>query len=157
MPKPPKTRCGNQWTEARFKGFIISALRRASSRWSPKYTCKKNAKIAYNRYECALCREIVGNKNIKVDHIEPVVDPKVGFIGYDEFIKRLFVEIEGFQAVCTFCHQKKTNSEREQRETHTPKKSKQEEGYSQSHLFKAAKGTTSDLSNMSRLCQEAVD
>jgi len=135
MPKAPKTRCNGQWTEARFKGFIISALRRASSRWSPKYTCKKNAKIAYNKYVCSLCREIVGNKNIKVDHIEPVVDPEKGFQGYDEFIKRLFVEIEGYQCLCIYCHQKKTNAEREQRETHTPKKSKQEKSSTEPNLF----------------------
>ena len=115
MTKAPKTRCNGQWTEARFKGFIVSALRRASSRWSPKYTCKKEAKRGYNKYECALCHEIVGNKNIKVDHIDPVVDPEVGFIGYDEFIKRLFVEIDGYQAICTHCHQKKTNAEKELR------------------------------------------
>ena len=108
-----KPYCNGQWTEARFKGFIISALRRASSRWAPKYTCRKNSKRGYNKYECALCHEIVGNKHIKVDHIDPVIDPNVGFISYDEFIRRLFVELPGYQAICTYCHDKKTASERE--------------------------------------------
>ena len=113
--KPEKPYCNGQWTEARFKGFVVSALRRASSRWAPKYTCKKNARSGRNQYTCALCKQVVGNKDIKIDHIEPVVDPALGFQGYDEFIKRLFVELDGYQAICVSCHQIKTNKERELR------------------------------------------
>ena len=113
--KPPKTRNGNQWTEARFKGFIVSALRRASGRWGPKFACKKKARIARNAYICAQCSGIVGNSQIKIDHIEPVVDPTRGFQGYDTFISRLFVELEGYQAICIPCHNTKTQVEREQR------------------------------------------
>lgn len=32
-----------QWTEARFRSFIISALRSASQRWGPKTKCIKEA------------------------------------------------------------------------------------------------------------------
>ena len=110
-----KPYCNGQWTEARFKGFVVSALRRASSRWAPKYTCKKNARTGRNQYVCASCKAVVGNKDIKIDHIEPVVDPALGFQGYDQFVKRLFVELDGYQAICVPCHQLKTNQEKELR------------------------------------------
>jgi len=112
-----KPHCNGQWTDARKRSFIVSALRRASSRWAPKYTCKKNARSGRNQYTCALCKQVVGNKDIKIDHIEPVVDPEKGFQGYDEFIKRLFVELDGYQAICITCHQIKTNNERQRRRT----------------------------------------
>ena len=73
--------------------------------------------IRDSQYTCALCKQVVGNKDIKIDHIEPVVDPALGFQGYDEFIKRLFVELDGYQAICITCHQIKTNNERQRRRT----------------------------------------
>lgn len=114
----PKTRCNGQWTESRFASFIKSALRGASSRWSPKYECKKKAKIAYNTYVCVSCKKQVGNKEIKIDHINPVVDPEKGFTTWDEYIERLFVELEGYQALCTTCHDIKTQQERTIRKQH---------------------------------------
>jgi len=108
----PKTRCNGQWTEARFESFIKSALRRASSRWSPKYECKKKAKVAYNTYVCASCKKQYGNKEIRIDHILPVVDPTEGWQSWDIYIERLFVEVDGYQALCNDCHDKKTEAER---------------------------------------------
>lgn len=110
-----KPYCNGQWTKARFKGFITSALRRASSRWAPKYTCKKKARVARNTYVCAQCHRKVGNKDIKIDHINPVVDPEMGFQTWDIFIERLFVELEGYQAICKDCHHTKTQLERKKR------------------------------------------
>ena len=120
-PKPPKTRNNGQWTEARFSSFIKSALRSASNRWGPKHLCMKKARVGYGKYECCACKEIVGPKQIKVDHIEPVVSTEHGFNGWDEYIARMFVEVEGFQAICKLCHQIKTNSEREQRKINKSK------------------------------------
>ena len=80
-----------KWSSARFRSFITSALRRASSRWGPKYGAKKAARVARNSYKCAACSSIVPNKEAKVDHVHPVVDPVRGFVSWDEFIARLFV------------------------------------------------------------------
>lgn len=110
-----KPYCNGQWTKARFKSFITSALRRASSRWAPKYTCKKNARTARNTYKCSLCNKSVGNKDIKIDHIYPVVDPTKGFESWDKFIERLFVELDGYQAICITCHKIKSKEENLQR------------------------------------------
>lgn len=108
-------RCNGAWTDARFRSFIVSALRRASSRWAPKYGAKKAARVARNSYKCAACSSIVPNKEAKVDHVHPVVDPVRGFVSWDEFIARLFVERDGYQILCQACHAVKTAKEREVR------------------------------------------
>jgi hypothetical protein len=53
-------------------------------------------------------------KNIVADHREPIV-PVTGFISYDSWIERCFIELEGFQALCHKCHSDKSSQEREQR------------------------------------------
>lgn len=124
-----KPRNGGQWTEARFNSFIKGALRAASSRWGPKYETKKNARIKRGVYLCAGyyrdSHEVpaslppkpgnIRRRQVAVDHIEPVVDPKVGFVDWDEVVKRMFVEVEGFQLLCPECHDNKTADERSER------------------------------------------
>lgn len=120
--KPAKTRCGGQWTPARFSSFIKSALRSASNRWQPKYQCKKDARTARNTYTCAGCKKSYPSKSVRVDHIEPVVDTKRGFRTWDEYIERMFVERDGFQLLCMECHDFKTSLEKATRkETKTNK------------------------------------
>lgn len=118
-----KTRNSGQWTEARFRSFIISALRKAP--WPPKFEAKKLAKVGYNQYKCAKCGNIGPatleplegksrrRNNADVDHIEPVVDPSVGFVDWNTFIERLYCEVEGFQVLCWECHTEVTAEERE--------------------------------------------
>ena len=110
-----KPYCNGQWTKARFRSFIISALRRASCRWAPKYTARKAARIARNAYRCAACAKVVPNKEVAVDHIRPVVDPSRGFTTWDDYIARMFVEADGYQVICKSCHLTKTQAERQQR------------------------------------------
>ena len=104
--------CGGRWTAARKHSFIVSALRRASGRWAPKNDAKAAARIARNTYRCASCAKTFGNSDIHIDHIIPVVDPAIGFSTWDSFIARLFVEIDGFRAVCTTCHSEITAKQR---------------------------------------------
>ena len=113
----PKVRCGGRWTESAFTSFIKNALRAASSRWAPKYDCLKAARVARGKYKCAACGELFGPKEVKVDHIEPVVDPVTGFLDWNEYIKRLFVEITGYQTLCVGCHHEKSIAENERRRT----------------------------------------
>lgn len=120
-PRPGLHRPRNdgQWTEPRFKAFIMTALRNA--RWGPKYRCieaafrRKGTNPATGKpcklHECSKCHRLVPQKNIQADHIEPVIPPG-GFVDWNTTIERMFVEKEGFQALCKDCHQLITNMER---------------------------------------------
>lgn len=116
---------GGLWTPARFRSFVTSALRTASQRWPPKFEALKNAlegrkvnqktgKLA-NHYRCAACDGLFVSSDVNVDHIKPVVDPKRGFKTWDEYIDRLFCELDNFQVLCRPCHKDKTQKEKEQR------------------------------------------
>ena len=113
-------------TEAGFKAFIISALRKASMYWKPKNECLRRARVSKWMYLCAWCERIVPGtlpplpwkkkrtRNILADHIDPIVNPVVGFEGYDVWIARCFIEVEWFQALCKECHDIKTLWEKRQ-------------------------------------------
>jgi 5-methylcytosine-specific restriction endonuclease McrA len=118
----PKTRCGGRWTEARFDSFIRSLLRNGTRRWGPISDALKAARIKRGFYKCAGCKQEVPAsiklegkrvKNATVDHIEPIVNPDVGFEGYDKLINRMFCEADNLQVLCHDCHKAKTLDERE--------------------------------------------
>jgi len=122
-----KPRNGGEWTEARYRSFVTSALRSASRRWPPKYAAlrdallgrkenKKTGKLAQH-YRCAACTgEFVAN-DVQVDHIHPVVDPDVGFVSWDKYIENMYCEVVGFQILCLDCHKAKTLSEKLKRKS----------------------------------------
>jgi hypothetical protein len=115
-----KPRNGGTWTESRFHSFVKGALRAASAKWGPRFACIKRANVGYGKYKCDQCGEVgpptlpppEGKsrriQNIIADHIDPVID-----VSWDELIKSLFVEVEGFQAICHKCHSIKTKEERD--------------------------------------------
>ena len=117
-----KTRCNNMWTEARFKSFVKGSLRQATMKWAPIQTVKKKARTRRGFYLCAECGQEVPAttkadrkrvKNIHVDHIETVVDPAVGWQGWDVLIERLFCEEEGLRVLCAACHKVVTDEEKQ--------------------------------------------
>ena len=75
---------------------------------------KKTGKLAMH-YKCAKCKKHFVAADVQVDHVLPVVDPKVGFVGWDSFIDRIFCEIENLQILCQSCHNVKTQTEKEER------------------------------------------
>lgn len=93
------------------KSWLIPKLRRLSYQWPPKNEAKKRARVARGKYKCAGCGGVFGPKEIQMDHIKPVVDPKIGFEDFGKYVESLFCSIENYQALCTLCHQKKTDSE----------------------------------------------
>ena len=94
-------------------------------RWPPKYEALKLAGVGKKEnkrsgrqaehYECASCNNHFIAKDVQVDHIEPVVDPKEGFVGWEVYFDRLFCEAENLQVLCTPCHKVKTAEERKAR------------------------------------------
>lgn len=97
------------------KRFLISILRRATYRWPARSDALKQARKERNCYECAMCHDFYKNNQVVLDHILPVVDPKTGFTNWDDYINRMFPEKEGFQVLCSNCHDIKTTLEDEMR------------------------------------------
>lgn len=97
------------------KRFLISILRRATYRWPPRSEALKEGRKERNTYQCAMCNDMFKNNEIVLDHVKPVVDPKTGFTTWDEYIDRMFPEKQGFQVLCSGCHDIKTELEDEMR------------------------------------------
>ncbi len=113
------------WTQAKFNSFIKNALRSATMKWPPKYEVKKKARTKRGWYLCNGCKEEIpasiqaeakkGKKrksNTYIDHIEPIIDPYIGFVDWNTVIERMFVGEEGLQLLCKMCHDIKTKKER---------------------------------------------
>ena len=119
-----KSRNG-EWTDARWKSFVVSVLRSGTRRYPPKYETlnaaktekKVNAKTGRiaQHYKCAVCLSTFPAKDVQVDHIDPVVCLKKGFVDWDTYIKRMYVAADGLQVLCKPCHLIKSNEERKQR------------------------------------------
>ena len=115
-----KTRNNGQWTEARYRSFIRSALRSAWQRWSPNHLTKKNARVGYGEYMCAGYNTephvtgasvVIDGKrknNIFTDHIKPVG----GDGDWNLVIENLFCETDNLQLLCKECHDQKSKDER---------------------------------------------
>ena len=109
------------WTTGRRKAFIISTLRGGFRRYPPKYEVLRKACVGVmlnaktgrmaKHYTCATCIVPFPAKEVQVDHIEPIVDPLVGFINFDVFAEKLFCEEDNLQVLCKPCHLKKTKVE----------------------------------------------
>jgi 5-methylcytosine-specific restriction endonuclease McrA len=121
LTKVEKTRADGEWTEAKFISFVKSQLRNGSQKWPPKHKVMQAAKVARGVYECAGCGQHVpyttkkgdGRKrNIFVDHVEPIVNPAVGFTTWDDFINNLYCDSSNLQLLCDECHTKKSAEER---------------------------------------------
>jgi hypothetical protein len=114
---------------------IFSAVKKANRR-ERKVTNKDGSVSTALRweYQCAHCKKwhpekIKGKVQMALDHVSPVINPETGFIGFADYIDRMFAgmkvwdEEKGFdidifkhfQLLCKECHQFKTNSELIQR------------------------------------------
>lgn len=111
-------------TEAGFKGWILSALRSLTRKWKPasdawNINTRAKPKSVPGRHriehQCAHCLKWGPRKTkkntwgIELDHLIPIGGYKHGF---DAWIVKAFVEVEGFQKLCTTCHRIKTNKEK---------------------------------------------
>jgi len=113
------------WTDARFKNWIISLLRRGTLRFPNRTIALNNAKRGKKinkltgrlamHYECFKCKEHVTLSNTHVDHNPPVVCPKEGFVNFDTYIERMFAPVKVWRVSCKSCHAKITEKETKQR------------------------------------------
>lgn len=116
--KSENARNAGRWTEARFRSFIVSALRAAFRRWGPKHDAlagafsgskinKKSGRQA-KHYQCIECAKHFPQKEVQVDHKIPIAPYK----DWNEFIEKLFCEADNLQVLCKPCHKEKTKKER---------------------------------------------
>lgn len=113
------------WTDAKWKGWIVSLLRRGTMRFPNRNdalraakTIKKINKLTgrlAQHYRCAKCKKEFSAKGVVVDHINPVVDTNQGFVDWNTFIERMFCPIENLQVLCVDCHNVKTAKEKGKR------------------------------------------
>lgn len=110
--------------DTKLKAFIINTLRRASFRHKPRGEAKKRFKVKVGEfstgrakygYRCIDCEEVFKSKEIKMDHIDAVVDPIHGFTGFDDYVERMFCDEDGFASLCPADHDKKTAIEKDYR------------------------------------------
>lgn len=118
-----------------FRTWMTWQLRRISYLWPPRQQAFRDAQVSWNDfkrrpgispakitrrirnfYRCALCQKVFPRKLVSADHIMPVVNPKKGWQGWDEYIERLFCPVDGFQIICKDDHDEKTASERKVRQ-----------------------------------------
>lgn len=91
--------------------WLMHEIRRLHSKWKPRKNVKVNARISRGKYKCLKCEGIYGPREIDLDHIEPVISVEEGFIDWNTYINRLFVDEEGYQVLCKSCHKQKTHEE----------------------------------------------
>ena len=105
-------RAGGEWSEARYWGFIRTALRQASMRWPPivrqALTAARRPYVGPNprqkwEYRCACCRRWLMRKDVEVDHIEPCGSLRCKD-DIAQFVTRLFCEPERLRILCEKCH-----------------------------------------------------
>ncbi len=117
------------WSDAKWKGWIVSLLRRGTMRYPPRNECLKAAKTEKKinvktgrmaqHYQCAGCGGEFPAKGICVDHINPIIQPGIGFTTWDEYIERMFCPITNLQPLCKLCHDEKTRKEKDDKKSYS--------------------------------------
>ena len=109
---------GGRWSEARFKSFLRSNLRKAWVKWPPRSDCLEHARRESQsdnkrlkwEYECAICHTWHKGSEVQVDHIH-----ECGNINsLLAFVATLFSEEDNLRVVCKGCHQVKTSVTRKE-------------------------------------------
>jgi len=116
IKKPPKWNSNAAFRGALRRAFIrspqIKAVMVAARKEEVKYN--KDGSIAKQKavfYQCAVCKQWFKGEHVAVDHIDPVINPKTGFVNWDVFIERLDCSVDNLQVICSYTkkHQDKTH------------------------------------------------
>ena len=125
--KTPPCELHPPWTEARFKSFLKSGLRKMSTRWPPAQEIMKLHRRPYTgddkrtkwEYQCSDCEQWFKQKEIHRDHIEAVGGFSQDWEKWPEELgqiaERMFCSVDGFQLLCHSCHLRRTNEQRQEK------------------------------------------
>jgi len=119
-------------TQAKFINAVISGIRTAFARYSPKYeTVLKLSRVEADRYnkdgsvskvpdvgyKCNICSQVA--KKVDIDHIDPVIpaDKARSDMAIGEILNRIDCDIDNLQVICESCHDLKTTEERKLRKS----------------------------------------
>lgn len=91
--------------------FLFAGLRRLSRFYPVKNEALRLARKSPGNYECAACKKLFKIGDVVVDHIDPVIDPKAGFVDWNTYIDRLFCPLSNLQCLCDWCHKIKSAAE----------------------------------------------
>lgn len=111
-------------TDPKLKTKITAALRKLSYQWEVRKKVMDKAKTRtlmgnfkngnpkyVNLYKCNSCHKQFKSTEVQVDHVEPVIDPSIGFRDWNTYIDRLFCAVSNLQVLCKRCHNIKTKQE----------------------------------------------
>jgi hypothetical protein len=98
----------------KFQSWLKAHLRTASKYWPEKTKVYHRVKQGRGEYKCEACGIVLPQKQLQIDHIEPVIDI-TGFHDWNTYIERLFCDSSKLQALCKPCHMNKSRIENEKR------------------------------------------
>jgi 5-methylcytosine-specific restriction endonuclease McrA len=135
--------------DAKTKARLVNAARKLSRWHKPRLAAKKKAQVDKALFLCSACGTLCyeGKSQIRffeykekykkyrlvmeaphMDHIDPVVDPLVGFPylsdgwpDFNTYFRRMFTEEANFIALCQSCHKTKTIAENQIRKQNRKK------------------------------------
>lgn len=127
--------------------YRIQAALRNVFRFSPALReARKRAQVGNQIYLCAGCDQAICTRpmgpttqeieafhangttlmqcKVYVDHIEPVIDPVIGFKDWTTYVERLFCSVDNLQVMCHTCHYFKSQVENQGRKKRSKKDAK---------------------------------
>lgn len=94
---------------------VVIEMMRENRRKAPRFNKDGSRhKIDATEHLCNVCKKwkrSVKNSKVVIDHIDPVVEPEVGFVDMNTYFKRLWCDRSKLQKICGDCHRTKTNAE----------------------------------------------
>lgn len=108
------------------RNFIIAALRRSSLWWPYRNQALVAARAGRGVYRCATCSQLYPKKEVRLDHISPVVRT-TGFTTWGDYFKRMLPKSDGWQVLCLTCNHAKTQEENIIRKLHRDVKKKKKQ------------------------------
>lgn len=103
------------WRRAFSRSPIVVELMKENRRKVARYNKDGSRhKVDANEHLCNVCKQwkrSVKGSMVVIDHIQPVVDPKTGFVDFNTYFKRMWCDKSNLQKICGECHREKTNEE----------------------------------------------